>query len=135
MPSLSDHTSARDAMRRVVDHFYAAVRQDPQLGPVFNRSIPEEMWPVHLDRMLEFWSTVMLGTKSFRGNVQLVHQTIAGLTPELFERWLHLFGASAYALLEERDADEMMGVALRVAHGLRIGLFGKDPRNRPARAR
>jgi truncated hemoglobin YjbI len=47
---------------RLVDAFYAKVRRDPQLGPVFDRAIGADSWPAHLDKMYGFWSSVMLTT-------------------------------------------------------------------------
>jgi hemoglobin len=37
-----------EMIREVVHAFYAKVRIDPALGPIFNRVIPEEAWPAHL---------------------------------------------------------------------------------------
>lgn len=116
---------SREKVERVVHEFYASARRDSQLGPIFDRAIPPEAWPSHLSQMVEFWSTVLLDTRSYRGNVASIHEHLADLTPELFETWLSVFGKTVYTLCEERQADEMMGVALRVARGLKIRLFGK----------
>jgi truncated hemoglobin YjbI len=44
----------------LVHTFYAFVRADPLLGPVFNRSILD--WDAHLDKLCAFWSSVTLTT-------------------------------------------------------------------------
>ncbi len=49
----------------LVHGFYAEVRADAQLGPLFDRAI-EPHWDAHLARMVDFWSTVMLGARSER---------------------------------------------------------------------
>ena len=38
----------------LVNRFYAAVRQDPDLGPIFNDAIGD--WPHHLGKLTAFWS-------------------------------------------------------------------------------
>ncbi|WP_416400400.1 group III truncated hemoglobin [Alicycliphilus denitrificans] len=46
----------------LVHGFYADVRADGQLGPLFDRAIGAH-WDAHLARMVDFWSTVMLGAR------------------------------------------------------------------------
>ncbi len=41
-----DHIS-EDGIRRLVDEFYARVRADTELAPIFNRAIPGD-WGLHL---------------------------------------------------------------------------------------
>jgi len=42
----------------LVEEFYARVRADPALGPIFNDAIDD--WPEHLGKLTAFWSSVML---------------------------------------------------------------------------
>ncbi|HZW21874.1 MAG TPA: group III truncated hemoglobin, partial [Noviherbaspirillum sp.] len=55
----------RDSITTLVGDFYADVRADPELGPVFDAVLAGH-WEEHLDRMVDFWSTVVLHTHSFR---------------------------------------------------------------------
>lgn len=48
-----------DGIRRLVDVFYAKVRADPDLAPIFERAIPGD-WGPHLATMRDFWSSLML---------------------------------------------------------------------------
>ena len=41
----------------LVHGFYAKVRKDDLLGPIFNRVIAD--WGPHLEKMCDFWSSVM----------------------------------------------------------------------------
>src|SRR6185312_11808121 len=50
---------------QLVHTFYADVRSDRILGPTFDAVI-EDRWEPHLARMVEFWCTVMLETRSLR---------------------------------------------------------------------
>ena len=63
---------------RLVDAFYAKVRRDAQLGPVFDRAISADGWPAHLDKMYGFWSSVMLTTGRYKGNPLAVHAAVRG---------------------------------------------------------
>ena len=67
-----------EAIRRLVDDFYAKIRVDPELGPIFARAIPGD-WGPHLATMRKFWSSVMLTTGHYKGNPVAVHQRVAGI--------------------------------------------------------
>ena len=80
-----------DEIGAVVEAFYAKVRRDPALGPVFARAIADEAWPEHLAVIQDFWSSVMLKTGRYRRNPFAAHLRVEGIKPELFDRWLALF--------------------------------------------
>ncbi len=42
------------ALERLIPLFYARVREDDELGPVFNDAIAD--WPEHLYKLVAFWS-------------------------------------------------------------------------------
>ena len=71
----------REGLTDLVHGFYADVRADAQLGPLFDRAIGAH-WDTHLERMVEFWSTVALGTRSFKGDVFGKHMAVDGVAPE-----------------------------------------------------
>ncbi|WP_368563797.1 group III truncated hemoglobin [Pseudoxanthomonas sp. UTMC 1351] len=78
-----------EEVARLVDDFYARVRQDEQLGPIFDARVHD--WPTHLAQLTDFWSAVLRGTRRFRGAPVPKHMAIPGLSAELFLRWLDLF--------------------------------------------
>ena len=43
---------------QVVARFYAAIRQDPGLGPVFAAHVTD--WPVHEEKIASFWRNAIL---------------------------------------------------------------------------
>ncbi|TFW31451.1 group III truncated hemoglobin [Massilia horti] len=114
----------RSSITALVHQFYDQVRADPVLGPVFNDAIGDH-WDTHLARMVEFWSTVMLSTHSFEGNVFGKHMALSGIEPDHFRRWLALFQATAVHLFEPAVASEFQIVANRIASSLQYGYFGK----------
>ena len=108
----------------LVHEFYDAVRRDPSLHPIFDKVIGDN-WAPHLQRMVDFWSTVMLGSRQFQGNVFGKHMMINGVEPEHFRRWLQLFEATACRLFEKEVANEFSAVARRIAASLQFGFFGE----------
>lgn len=111
----------RAGLQRLVHDFYADVRRDPGLGPIFEKAIGEH-WGPHLDRMVEFWSTVMLKTRSFKGNVYAKHVALAEtstVAPAHFLRWITLWHRHSSALFEPEVAAELQ----RTAHGIGRNLF------------
>ena len=117
-------TITRDNVRQLVDAFYGRVREDELLGPVFLKALGED-WTAHLERLSEFWSTIVLGTRSFHGNVYGTHMQLNGIEPAHFRRWLDLFEQSANELFEKEQAGQFMDMARRVASSLQIGFFGE----------
>lgn len=83
------------ALAVFLDAFYAKVRQDPLIGPVFAEKIPDEAWPRHLATIRDFWSSVLLKTGRYKGNPFGRHLGIAGIAPPHFARWLGLFEETA----------------------------------------
>ena len=108
---------------RLVDAFYAKVRRDPLLGPVFDRAIGADSWPAHLDKMYGFWSSVMLTTGRYKGNPLAVHAMVPDIDEAMFERWLACFGETVGELFTEDLADILRLKARQIAQSLRLGLF------------
>jgi hemoglobin len=108
----------------LVREFYDGVRADPELAPVFNAAIGDH-WTPHLDRMVDFWTTVMLGSRNFQGNVFGKHMLLNGVTPDHFRRWLALFETTTARLFAPIDAAEFQTVARRIAASLQYDFFGE----------
>ena len=79
-----------DEIRNIVNAFYAKVQNDPILGPIFEQEMTED-WDHHLDKMTNFWTTVMFGKQLYKGNPIAAHQKIPTISAEHFEYWLTLF--------------------------------------------
>jgi hemoglobin len=116
-------TINRDTIQQLVDGFYGKVREDDLLRPVFLTALGDD-WDAHLQRLGEFWATVMLGTRSFHGNVYGTHMRLNGIGPAHFERWLALFEQTANQLFEPEPASQFVILARQVASSLQIGFFG-----------
>ncbi len=109
-------------LNKLVQLFYAEVRRDPMLGPLFNRAI--EDWPEHLVKLGAFWSSVMLTTGRYKGSPMGAHLRHAGaIRPEMFDRWLTLWRETARRTLAEADATAVIEKAERIAESLKLALF------------
>jgi hemoglobin len=116
-------------IERLVHAFYGRVRQDPELGPIFDRRIDD--WPTHLGRMVGFWRAVLRGERTFtpaeRGSPPVLHRNIAELELAHFERWLALFREVAETTFDARAAAEVTAAADRIALALSRHLTGRLP--------
>jgi len=116
------------ALQRLVRLFYARVREDAALGPVFEDAIAD--WPEHLDKLTAFWSSVMLTSGRYKGNpvaAHLKHQ--ARITPALFERWLEIWAVTTTDILPPEAAAAMQAKAARIAQSLQYALSPLPPRH------
>ena len=86
-----------------VDEFYARVRLDDLIGPVFMQVIAD--WQPHLNRMYAFWNAVLFGAPGFKGNPFAKHAPLA-IEQRHFDRWLALFGETIDSHFEGPVADE-----------------------------
>jgi hemoglobin len=76
----------------LVDCFYAKVREDDEIGPLFNQEV--QNWDAHLSLLKDFWSTVLLGTGRYKGNPLVAHFRLP-IEERYFGRWLELFTQTA----------------------------------------
>jgi hemoglobin len=118
-------------IKLLVDSFYARVRRDPTLGPVFAAAIAEEAWPVHLEKMYAFWSSVMLTSGRYKGDPVSAHRKVTGVAPPMFGNWLDLFESTAAELFVPEIADRFACKARRIAESLKLALFFRPDRSWP----
>ncbi|MEJ8838721.1 group III truncated hemoglobin [Ramlibacter sp. AN1133] len=108
-----------EEVTRLVHGFYARIRQDPLLGPIFDTHIRQ--WDPHLATMVDFWSGALRGTARFRGAPMPKHAALPGLRADLFHHWLALFRQTTATLGNEPMAERANELALRVAESLWYG--------------
>ncbi|MDF0490091.1 group III truncated hemoglobin [Sphingomonas sp. H39-1-10] len=123
-------------LERLIDAFYARIRVDAELGPIFNDAI--EDWPEHLDKLVSFWSSVMLTTGRYKGQPVPAHKKHQHrLAPALFERLLTLWAEVTNEQMTARAAAALQAKAARIAESLQLALFFRPDRRpvpRPAPA-
>ena len=109
-------------LERLVGAFYARVRADAELGPLFDAAVGD--WPEHLDKLQSFWSSVMLTTGRYKGSPMGAHLRHAGaIEPAMFDRWLELWRETAAKHLAPADAAAVIAKAERIAESLKLALF------------
>lgn len=113
-------TGIDEAMiERLVHGFYARVREDELLGPVFASKISD--WGPHLERMCAFWSSVSLMTGRYHGQPMPKHMPLP-VDAQHFDRWLALFEESARELCPPAAAERFTMLARRIAQSIEFGL-------------
>jgi hemoglobin len=111
-----------EGLKQLVDAFYAHVRADTQLGPIFNDAIHD--WPEHLEKLAAFWSSVMLTSGRYKGQPVPAHvKHKARITPALFDRWLDLWTQTTDALMTPDGAAALQDRARRIAQSLQLAMF------------
>lgn len=111
-----------EGLEQLVDAFYARVRADAQLGPIFNDAIHD--WPEHLDKLAAFWSSVMLTTGRYKGQPVPAHMKHRSrITPALFQRWLALWADTTNDLMAPGAAVALQAKAARIAESLQLAMF------------
>ncbi|MTI01353.1 group III truncated hemoglobin [Roseibium sp. RKSG952] len=103
-----------------VEAFYARVRQDESLGPVFGNHVRN--WPEHEEKIAAFWRNAILFERCYDGNPQRVHIERSDVSPELFERWLDLFETVATQTLPPETAIPWVALARRIGVGMKAGV-------------
>lgn len=118
---------------RLIAVFYARVRDDAELGPIFNDAIGD--WPEHLEKLTAFWSSVMLTSGRYKGNPVAAHlKHGARIEPALFERWLALWARTTAEVMPPEAAAELQAKAARIAESLQLAMFFKLPSVRDRKA-
>src|SRR5690625_4236298 len=103
----------------LVHQFYARIREDSQLGPIFNAHI--DNWDDHLDTMASFWSSLLIGAGTYRGTPMPKHAALPDLNAGLFQQWLALFEETSNNLDNRQLAAKAQEYAHRIARSLWYG--------------
>ena len=84
----------RSDILELVSAFYAKVRKDEMLGPIFNQAVKD--WHEHTENITDFWESQLLFTKKFRGNPPAAHikvdrQEGGTISNEHFGHWMTIW--------------------------------------------
>jgi hemoglobin len=108
-------------IERLVRAFYAKVRVDAVLGPIFDARIRE--WEPHLSQMCAFWSSVTLMSGRYHGTPMAKHTPLP-VDADHFDRWLELFEETAREVCSTEAATHFVEIARRIAASLELGIAG-----------
>ena len=117
---LRDETGIDEAMiDALVEGFYARVREDGLIGPIFAARITD--WAPHLAQMKLFWSSVALSTGVYQGRPMPKHLPLP-IDARHFDRWLQIFETTAHDLCPPVAAEHFVVRARRIAESLELGV-------------
>lgn len=100
----------REQIEALVRKFYEKVQADEALAPLFMHL----NWEKHLPIMYNFWSSLLLGDMSYRGNPFQPHAALP-LSETHFKAWLSLFTATVNENFEGPKAEEAIMRAQSIA--------------------
>ena len=108
MPNSTRHDiKNREDIKLLVVSFYAKIRTDAVLGPIFNQIVID--WEPHLELLTDFWETQLFLKRKYFGNPVTAHQEVDDkmqhtITPEHFGLWMNLWFATIDELFEGETA-------------------------------
>ena len=88
----------------LVDSFYATVRSNDLLGPIFNERIGDR-WTEHLQKMYRFWQTILLEDHTYFGSPFPPHAQLP-VDQIHFDTWLQLWHGTIDQYFQGKKADE-----------------------------
>jgi hemoglobin len=119
---IAERTGITETMiERLVRGFYAKVRTDAVLAPIFEARIRD--WEPHLKQMFAFWSSVALMTGRYHGTPMVKHMPLP-VDADHFDRGLDLFEATARQICPPQAAAHFIERARRIAASLELGIAG-----------
>ncbi|WP_299758941.1 group III truncated hemoglobin [uncultured Pontibacter sp.] len=115
--------STQEDIKLLVNTFYHHVNQDELLSPVFNGFANVE-WQQHLPIMYSFWSSLLFGSMSYKGQPFPKHMRLP-IQQEHFLRWTALFTKTVDELFEGVKAREAKQKAKSIARifQMKMGLL------------
>ena len=107
----------REELSRLIVKFYARVRKDDLLGPIFNSIIQD--WDHHMGHITDFWERNLFGTVQFFGNPGRKHMEVDEkqnntIDKRHFETWLRIFHATVDEMHEGEKAEEIKHKATNI---------------------
>ena len=116
---LSDKRDIRsgEGVQLLVYSFYSNARQDPLLGPVFERAISN--WQEHLPTMYQFWERLLFGLSDYSGNPFQKHLNLS-LGKEHFTIWVKIFIRTIDENFSGLKAEEAKRLAKNIAGSFQV---------------
>lgn len=99
-------------IKNLVHSFYSKVKENETLFEIFDPII-QNNWPAHLEKMIKFWSTLLLYTHQYKDDPMPKHLPL-DLDKEHFDIWLTLFNQT----LDEMFSGEIVENAKKRAFSI-----------------
>jgi hemoglobin len=129
MEETKDLIKDRADVSVLVRTFYAKIRKEEVLGPIFNNNITD--WDSHLELLTNFWETQLFLKRTYHGNPVTAHQEVDEkmnhtITSEHFGLWLNLW----FETIDELFTGEAAWIAKNRAQKMSTMLFMQMFKNR-----
>lgn len=123
----------REDVFLLVSIFYAKIKKDDFIGPIFLKAIPESEWNSHLEKLTDFWETNLFFAKKYKGNPMKVHQKLDvennyGIIQKHFGKWLELWISTLDEFFYGEKAIKAKNNARNIAFMLFLKLFKHKPK-------
>lgn len=130
MEEHSKQIDDRQDISVLVRTFYAKIREDAVLGPIFIANITD--WESHLELLTDFWETQLFLKRTYHGNPVTAHQEVDDkmnhtITSEHFGLWLNLW----FETIDELYTGDVAWIAKNRAQKMSTMLFMKMYEHRP----
>jgi len=112
--TLYERLGGYDGLHRLVKWFYAKVRYDPLLEPIFNARIA--VWSEHIETITQFWARATGGPSEWAGGMG--RHFFLELGPEHFAAWLKVWDENCRELLPTAEAEAMSALAHNIGDDL-----------------
>ena len=125
-PELKD----RAGVSTLVRSFYAKVRKDELLGPVFNAQI--EHWEAHLEHLTDFWESNLFFKKTYSGDpigkhIGVDRKMESPMEAKHFGVWLNLWYQTIDELFSGETAQIAKNRARNMGTFIHLKVFGARP--------
>lgn len=110
----------KDDVTLLITEFYKKVRLDDQLAPHFTNID----WAHHTPIIIDFWSMILLGDMSYKGNPLARHLHLS-LQKDDFKQWLHHFTNTVdeYFTGEKAEEAKMRAHSIASIFQFKMGLM------------
>lgn len=80
----------------LVSSFYQKIKKDAIIGTFFLKTIPEEEWDDHIEKLTDFWESNLFLVRKYMGNPIKAHRDVDTnfnheISQEHFGKWLELW--------------------------------------------
>ena len=104
---MSKDIQTREDVHLLVSSFYAKVREDENLGEIFNTIISD--WNTHIIHLTDFWESQLFMVNKFSGNpikkhVEVDHKVNNTISEKHFGFWMQLWFSTIDSLFEGERA-------------------------------
>jgi len=120
----------RDDVYELVTAFYARIRADVYLGPIFNKHVKD--WPAHFDHLTDFWEGTIFQKRIFNGNPLREHKRVDKeegyvINEQYFGVWLNHWVQTIDSLFIGEKAEMAKFRARKIGTFFLVHLFEAKP--------